>query len=126
MDFRWSSCCIRCSDKGVNREDKRRPARAFELGGETESPLGVEEAVEGGVSVTLLAEETGESDVVGLASEAAILVDLGDGELHRSVVLGVDHTVGSRALARDVQIDNLALIVLHFKGITRHTTARLE
>lgn len=72
----------------------------------------------------------------------AVLVNLGDGDLNRSVVLGLDDAVGGRALAGDVtvircegllvnfvvrasvgswlkcvrnsQVDDLSLVVLHF------------
>jgi hypothetical protein len=39
---------------------------------------------------------------VVLASIAAVLVDFGDGDLDRGVVLGLDDAVGSGALAGDV------------------------
>jgi hypothetical protein len=41
---------------------------------------------------------------VVLAGVAAVLVDFGDGQLHRGVVFGLDDAVGCRAFAGDVAI----------------------
>lgn len=41
-------------------------------------------------------------DVVLAGDSTAVLVDLGNGDLDRAVVLGLDDAVGSAALARDV------------------------
>lgn len=68
--------------------------------------------VEGVVRVASLAEDTGESVGNVGAGHLARLVNLGDVDLNRSVVLGRDEAVGRAALAGDVKVDNLAL----FKG----------
>lgn len=39
-----------------------------------------------------------------LAGISAVLVDLCDGDLHRGVVLGLDDSVGGRALSWDVAV----------------------
>jgi hypothetical protein len=41
---------------------------------------------------------------VVLAQVAAVLVDFGDGDLHRGVVFGFDDAVGGRAFAGDVAL----------------------
>jgi hypothetical protein len=43
-------------------------------------------------------------DVVFALDCPAVLVDLGDGDLDRGVVLGFDDSIGSAALARDVAV----------------------
>lgn len=77
-------------------------------------------------------------DVVLALDGAAVLVNLGDRDLNRGVVLGLDDAVRGAALARDVtvnvrvsppsagcrairrevflQVDDLALVVLHCSG----------
>ena len=61
------------------------------------------QAVHGVVALAHSADEAAESvDVVLASDSAAVLVDLGDGDLDGSVVLGLDDAVGSAALARDV------------------------
>ncbi len=73
----------------------------------------MEDAVQGGISLTLLADETGEGHGVGLTSQATVLVDLTNAHLHGGVVLSVDNAVSGRALSGDVEIHDLTLIVLH-------------
>lgn len=61
------------------------------------------EAVEGVVALTHGADETAEGvDLVVALDGAAVLVDLGDGDLDGTVVLGLDDAVGGAALAGDV------------------------
>ena len=64
-------------------------------------PLG--EAVHGVVALGHSANETGESvDVILAGDLTAVLVNLGDRDLDGGVVLGLDDTVGGRALPGDV------------------------
>lgn len=65
--------------------------------------------VEGLVSVASLADSAREGVGDVGASHLARLVDLGDVDLDRGVVLGRDEAVGRTALARDVKVDDLAL-----------------
>jgi hypothetical protein len=60
------------------------------------------EAVDAVVRLAHGADEAAESVGLGLASESAVLVDLGDADLDRAVVLGLDDAVGGAALAGDV------------------------
>lgn len=61
------------------------------------------QAVEGVVALAHGTDETAEGvDVVLAGDGTAVLVDLGDGDLDGSVVLGLDDAVGRRALPRDV------------------------
>lgn len=105
-----------------------------------EETIALGKAVEGVVRLAHGANEAGESvdDVLALDG-TAVLVDLGDGDLARTVVLGLDDAARRRALAGDVtrrefpslafhlterikknqhgdgiQVDNFAAIVLHF------------
>ena len=65
--------------------------------------------VEGLVGVASLADTARESIGDVGAGHLARLVDLGDVDLDRGVVLGRDEAVGRTALARDVEVDDLAL-----------------
>lgn len=44
-----------------------------------------------------------------LSGHLSLIINLGDVDLDRSVILGSDQSVGGRALAGDVKVDNLAL-----------------
>ena len=68
-----------------------------------EEAVALGEAVEGIVALTHGADETRQSvdDVLALDG-TAVLVDLGDGDLARAVVLGPDDSARRRALAGDV------------------------
>ena len=63
-------------------------------------PLG--EAVHAVVALAHGADEAAKSVDLVLASVTAVLVNLGDGDLDRAVVLGLDDAVGRAALAGDV------------------------
>jgi len=112
-----------------------------------EETVTLSEAVEGVVALAHSANEAGEGvdDVLALDG-TAVLVNLGDGDLARTVVLGLDDSASGRALAGDVtvwnkkspsaihsvgnfrsirirssgrffsQVDDLATVVLHFSG----------
>ena len=60
------------------------------------------EAVDAVVGLAHGANEAAEGVGLSLAGESAVLVDLGDGDLNRAVVLGLDDAVGCAALAGDV------------------------
>lgn len=63
------------------------------------------QTVEGIVALAHRTNETGEGvDVVLAGDGAAVLVNLGDGDLDGGVVLGLDDAVGGAALARNVAI----------------------
>lgn len=94
------------------------------------------QSVQGVIGLAHGADEAAEGvDVVLAGDSAAVLVDLGNGDLDRAVVLGLDDAVGSAALARDVagsntisistflqqccvkislQVHDVATVVLHF------------
>jgi hypothetical protein len=74
------------------------------------------QAVEGVVALTAGADETAHGVGLVLASVAAVLVNLADGDLDGGVVVGLDDPVGGAALAGHVEIDDLSLVVLHFGG----------
>jgi len=71
-----------------------------------------EQSVEAAVSLTSLAHETSQSDVVVLSGHLAVFVALSDLNLDRGVVLGGDQSVGGRALAGDIEIHNISFVVL--------------
>lgn len=60
------------------------------------------EAVDAVVGLAHGADEAAEGVGLGLAGVSAVLVDLGDADLNRAVVLGLDDAVGCAALAGDV------------------------
>ena len=68
-----------------------------------EEAVALGEAVQGIVALTHGADEAGQGvdDVLALDG-TAVLVDLGDGDLARTVVLGLDDAARRRALAGDV------------------------
>ena len=70
-----------------------------------EETIALGKAVEGVVRLAHGANEAGESvdDVLALDG-TAVLVDLGDGDLARTVVLGLDDAARRRALAGDVTV----------------------
>jgi len=58
-------------------------------------------------------DESAERVRLVLARVSAILVDLADADLDRGVVLGFDDAVGGAALARDIKVNDLTLLVFH-------------
>lgn len=89
----------------LRRDEHRQQAAQRREEGEEERNGPVERVV-GVASLTDRAAE-GVRDVG--ARHLARLVDLGHVDLDRSVVLGDDEAVGRAALARDVEVDDLAL-----------------
>jgi hypothetical protein len=67
-----------------------------------EVAITLSEAVDAVVRLAHGADEAAESVGLGLAGESAVLVDLCDGDLDGTVVLGLDDAVGGAALAGDV------------------------
>lgn len=68
-----------------------------------EEAVTLSESVQSIVALTHGADETGESiDNVLTLDGPAVLIDLGDGDLARTVVLGLDDAARCRALAGDV------------------------
>lgn len=68
-----------------------------------EETIALGESVQGVVALAHGADEARESiDNVLTGDGPAVLVNLGDGDLARAVVLGLDDAVGGRALAGDV------------------------
>lgn len=64
------------------------------------------------VALALVADEASNGEVGGLAgNHLAVLVDVGNGDLDRGVVLGLNDTAGSRALAGHVKVNKLSLLV---------------
>lgn len=78
---------------------QRLPAGAPDV---LEEAVTLGQAVDGVVALAHGANETAEGVGLVLAGVAAVLVDLADGDLSGSVVLGLDDAVGGRALAGDV------------------------
>ncbi len=68
-----------------------------------EETVTLSQTVHGIVALTHRTDETAEGiDVVLAGDGTAVLVDLGNRDLDRAVILGVDDAVGSAALAGDV------------------------
>lgn len=74
------------------------------------------EAVDAVVRLAHGADEAAESVGLGLAGESAVLIDLCDGDLDGTVVLGLDDAVGGAALAGDVTAacENMSAFLLCF------------
>jgi hypothetical protein len=82
--------------------------------------VALRQAVHGIVALAHRSHEAAEGvDVVLAGDGAAVLVDLGDGDLDGAVVLGLDDAVGGAALAGDVEVHDLTTVVLHFGGVWR-------
>lgn len=85
-----------------------------------EEAVTLSEAVQGIVALAHGADETGQSvdDVLALDGPA-VLVDLGDGDLARTVVLGLDDSARRRALAGDVTGRGLVSVRLRVRTAIR-------
>lgn len=79
---------------------------------ERQQLLLVEESVEGSITVALGSHETGDGEGGGFSSEDTLLINLGDVNLNSSMILGVQDSVGGRALSGHVQVNEFTLIVL--------------
>lgn len=99
-----SNCvCVGCRIPRTSCPQNPIPNLALRAPDALQEPVALCEAVEGVVALAHGADEAGESigDVLALDS-AAVLIDLGDGDLARTVVLGLDDAARRRALAGDV------------------------
>jgi hypothetical protein len=72
----------------------------------------VEESVEGGITIALSSHETSNGERRGLTSEYTLLINMSDVHLNSGMILSVEDSVSSRALSRNIEVDELALIVL--------------
>merc|ERR1719254_423258 len=79
--------------------------------GEREEALLMQQAVEACVALATIADEACKREGVEVACVAAVLVDLAYVQLHGAVLLRGDEPVRRRALPREVEVDNLALLV---------------
>lgn len=69
------------------------------------------DTVERVVALALVADGATERNVGGLARDnLAILIHVGNGDLNRGVVLGLDEAAGGSTLARHVKINKLSLL----------------
>ena len=75
------------------------------LGKGSDKATVLENLVDGRIRLALAAHKAAQRNVGHLAVQMTIFVDVGNLNLHRSVVLGRDDSVGGHALARDVQIN---------------------
>jgi len=80
---------------------------------ESGNSLLLPETRESFVSLSLLTDESAESKGGVLTGVSTSGVDVANVDLNRAVVLGLNETVGGRALARDVKIHLLAGEVFH-------------
>ena len=114
-----------CAGKAQSRDRTHHPpfqtasCRNLPLGAPDvlEEAVTLSEAVQGIVALAHGADETGQSvdDVLALDGPA-VLVDLGDGDLARTVVLGLDDSARRRALAGDVTGGGLESVQLCAAG----------
>ncbi len=72
----------------------------------------MEESVEGGITIALSSHETSNGERRGLTSEYTLLINMSDVHLNSGMILSVEDSVSSRALSRNIEVDELALIVL--------------
>lgn len=71
----------------------------------------LEDTVERVIALSLVANGTADGHIVHLAGDdLAVVVDLGNGDLDRSVVLGLNQAASGSALARHEKVDELALV----------------
>mgnify|MGYP001321979848 CR=1 FL=1 len=87
---------------------------------EGDHAITLEEEVEGGIRFSLTAHETSHGVSGVLAGVLAGLINLTDVDLDGGVLLGAEDAVGGGALAGDVHVDNLALLVGHTDLVRNH------
>ena len=80
---------------------------------ESENPFLVKQTVQARITLSLLADEARNRERVILACVPAVLVCDAHIELHRAMLFCWDEFIRRRALSWDVQIHELALVVLH-------------
>ncbi|MBY8978612.1 hypothetical protein KHP62_22695, partial [Rhodobacteraceae bacterium NNCM2] len=76
--------------------------------------IALSQSVQRIIGLSHSSDETAESINLVLAGSASVLVNLCDGDLDGSVVLGLDDTVGGAALTWNVKINEFSLVVFHF------------
>jgi len=86
------------------------PARGPDV---LQEPILLRQSVDAIIRLAHSADESAQSIRLVLAGVSAVLVDLCDGDLDRSVVLGLDDAVGCAALAGDVP-RRVVLVMLWF------------
>jgi hypothetical protein len=64
------------------------------------------QSVQGIIALAHRPNETAQSIDLALACESTVLINLSDGDLNRSVVLGFDDSVGCAAFARNITVEN--------------------
>lgn len=80
-----------------------------------EETIALGQAVQGIVALTHGTDEAAQSvDVVLAGDGTASLVDLGNVDLDRAVVLGLDDAVGGAALARDVTAEKNVILAFGY------------
>lgn len=63
------------------------------------------------IALSLVADGAADRHVLGLArDDLAVVVDLGNSDLHRGVVLGLNQAASGGALAWHEKVDELALV----------------
>lgn len=68
------------------------------------------QTVQAVIALSLVAHEAAQREVGGAShNHTAVLVDVGDRDLHRAVVLGLNQAASGSALARNVQVDEVTL-----------------
>lgn len=70
--------------------------------------------VNGVVAARLLAEVAADGEGGDLTIVHTTLINIGEVDLHGSVILRSDQAVGGRALAGDVKINTFSSVVLHY------------
>ena len=113
-------CCFQSLTSSRKKSSPSSFLKARRLSGSAPDVLEVavtlSEAVDAVIRLAHGADEAAESVGLGLAVESAVLVDLCDGDLDGTVVLGLDDAVGGAALAGDVTAvcENMSAFLLCF------------
>merc|ERR1740121_1579168 len=90
--------------------------------GEREEALLVQQPVEVRITLTSCANKACKRKCVEIICVNAVLVNLSDVQLHRSMLFRCDQAIRSRAFAWQVQINNSSLLVLHGRKSGREWT----
>lgn len=100
---------------------KNRKVRNLSLGLTTpdvlQQTITLSQSVQGVVTLAHSSDETAESINLVLAGSASVLVNLCDGDLDGSVVLGLDDTVGGAALTWNVTEELNVRIHFHLQDL---------
>jgi len=117
----WFACSTPCSSKPrVPLQSPSPPSsasstlsRRLSSPDTLQEPIPLRQSVQAVVSLGTAAHEPAQRVDLVLAGVATVLVNLAHGDLHRGVVFGFDDAVGGGAFAGDVEINDLAFLVLH-------------